>query len=400
MKVLLSAFACDPTMGSEPGNGWNWSSGLAEKGFEIHCLTRIVGKENITVANNFSNLHFHYVKLPFGLEKWYLMSTISMYAYYLIWQYYAYRTAKKIHREEKFDLAHHVTWGSLQMGSFMYKLDIPFIFGPAGGGQNAPEAFKSYFGKDWNTEEKRNFISRMLLRVNPACKAMLRKAKVVLASNPDTLEMAKSNGCTNVHFSLDAALPQIFFPEIFTPKVFKKDSLELLWIGRFMPRKGLLLVLEVMRELKEYKNISLTIVGDGETRGETLAKIKEYGLGNCVHWKGKVPYEEVKNFYLTHDLFFFTSLRDSCPAQLIEAMAYGLPVVTLNLHGQAIIVNNDTGIRCECSTPELAIENLKKAILSFYHHEVDITKMSNAAYQFALKQTWRKKIDTIVSEYY
>jgi glycosyltransferase involved in cell wall biosynthesis len=141
-------------------------------------------------------------------------------------------------------------------------------------------------------------------------------------------------------------------------------------------------------------------IGDGETREETLAKIKEYGLENSVHWKGKVPYEEVKNFYLTHDVFFFTSLRDSCPAQLIEAMAYGLPVVTLNLHGQAIIVNDDTGIRCECSTPTLATENLKKAILSFYHHEIDITKMSNAAYQFALKQTWRKKIDTIVHDYY
>ncbi len=400
MKVLLSAFACDPSKGSEPANGWNWATGLAQKGYETHCLTREEGRESIEPQNKYSNLHFHYVVLPFGLEKLYYSSTAGMYLYYLLWQFVAYRKAKKLHRQLQFSIAHHVTWGSSQMGSFMYKLSIPFIFGPAGGGQKAPESFKKYFLNGWGAEEKREKISDFMLKYSPACKKMLRKASAVLVSNTDTLNMTKKTGAANVHLVLDAALPVSFFPKEQPAKAPVQNQLTLLWVGRFMPRKGVLLLLDVMKELKEYSGITLTVVGDGEMKDPFLDKLNEYDLSATVHWKGKVPYEQVREFYASHDVFFYTSLRDSCPAQLIEAMAFGLPVVTLNLHGQALIVDNDRGFRCVCDTPEMAISELKKAILHLYNNHETITRMSTAAYSFALQQTWPAKINHIVDNYY
>jgi len=399
-KVLLSAFACHPTEGSEPGNGWNWSSGLAKKDFEVHCLTRIVGKENIEAHNIHSNLHFHYITLPFGLERLYTMSQPTMYLYYILWQWAAYKKAKFLHKTIKFDVAHHVTWGSLQMGSFLYQLNIPFIFGPTGGGQIAPDNFKKYFGHSWTAEERRKKVTCFFLTFNNAFRKMIRKAEVVIVSNRETEDMAKSNGATKCYLTLDAALPRNFFPKQFSPKRLFAGKLKLLWIGRLLPRKGIFLILDVMKELSYNRSITLTIVGDGPDGPALYSKIREYELEETVFWKGQVPYKEVKSYYEDHDIFFFASLRDSCPAQLIEAMAYGLPVVTINLHGQALIVDDERGILCNCDTPEIAIKELANAITYLFSHPEVVTQKSMAANSFAAQQMWPNKIDTIVNSYY
>ena len=262
-KVLLSAFACNPTDGSEPSYGWNWAVGLAERGFEVRCITRSTSKVGIGTKSLPDNLKFSYLHLPRGLEKLYSTSEIGQYLYYILWQWQAYKLAADMHKVDKFDIVHHITFGSLQMGSFMYKLDIPLVFGPVGGGQMAPVAFKKYFGDAWSIENYRNRMSRLLLKFNPACRNALRKAAVVLAANEDTLRLAESNGARNAFLTFDVGLPGWFFPETSLVKVPHEGRLKLLWVGRLMPRKGPLLLLDVMKELKDYPGITLTVVGDG-----------------------------------------------------------------------------------------------------------------------------------------
>lgn len=399
-KVLLSAFACNPTKGSEPGYGWNWAKHLNDQGYEVHCFTRIIGKEDIETMGKIPNLYFHYIKLPFGLESLYTRSQATMYLYYILWQWFLYRKARQLNKQVKFDIAHHVSWGSTQLGSFIYKLNIPFIFGPAGGGQKAPEVFKRFFLQHWDSEIKREKISNLLQRFNPAFKNTMKKAKVIIPSNIDTYELAKKAGAKNLELILDAALPDNFFPDTRPDKSKATSTFNLLWVGRFLPRKGILLVLEVMAQLKNYPDIKITVVGDGETKPEFLKTVERLGLQKSVNWVGKVPYDQVKEFYASHDTFLFTSLRDSCPAQLVEAMAYGLPVVTLNLHGQAQIVQEDTGIRCTIESVEGAIEQLKNAVLLLYKDREKLEEFSRNAYSFAKKQTWSSRISYITSRYY
>ena len=40
MKILLSAYACEPNKGSEPNVGWNWALGLKKIGHEITVIKR------------------------------------------------------------------------------------------------------------------------------------------------------------------------------------------------------------------------------------------------------------------------------------------------------------------------------------------------------------------------
>jgi len=321
-----------------------------------------------------------------------------MYLHYILWQWFAYQKAKKLSKQMQFDLVHHVTWGSLQLGSFMYKLKVPFIFGPVGGGQVAPVSFKKYFKSYWNVEVKRELTSKWLLKLNPGCNSMLRTAKEIIVSNLDTKNLAINNGASKCSLLFDAQLPDNFFPKIL-PIREKSNVLKLLWIGRLLPRKGILLVTEVMEKLKSFSDISLTIVGDGEMRGYLENDIEKRGLNN-VNYLGAVPFEKVKEIYASHDLFFFTSLRDSCPAQLFEAMAYGLPIVTLKLHGQDAIVNDAVGIKCNVIDPNETVIELKNAILSLYYNRELLQVMSENAFEYAKKQTWKNQIKHVVENYY
>ena len=396
--ILLSAYACDPSKGSEDGNGYHWANGLTKEGFNVICVTQSKGKSAIEKLPNNSSLTFIFVDLPLGLGFLYSFSRPTMYLHYILWQWFAYQKAKKLSKQMQFDLVHHVTWGSLQLGSFMYKLKLPFIFGPVGGGQVAPVAFKKYFKSYWDVEVKRELTSKWLLKLNPGCNSMLRTAKEVIVSNLDTKKLAINNGASKCSILFDAQLPENFFPKIL-PIREKSNVLKLLWIGRLLPRKGILLVTEVMEKLKSFSDISLTIVGAGEMRGYLENDIEKRGLSN-VNYLGAVPYEKVKEFYASHDVFFFTSLRDSGGSQLFEAMAYGLPIVTLKLHGQDAIVNDSVGIKCNVNNPEETVVELKNAILSLYQNRDLLQEMSKNAFEYAKQQTWENQIKHVVNNYY
>ena len=399
-KILLSAFSCSPLEGSEPSYGWHWSIGLAGKGFEVHTITRTTNRKHIESSSNIENLNFHYLALPLGLEYLYSYSQATMYLYYILWQWMAYRLAKKLQRIHSFHRVHHVSWGSIQQGSFLYKLGVPFIFGPTGGGQVAPSEFKNYFLSYWRSEVKREIVSSLLIRFNPGCRNMLKKASLILVSNKETEVMALKNGAQKVIPFIDAALPPNFFPKSFVLRSPQKGKLKLLWVGRFLPRKGLMLVLEVMNELRNHGGITLTIVGDGEMRKAVYDKIKEWQLQSSIHLVGVVAYENVREYYLSHEAFLFTSLRDSCPLQLIEAMAYNLPIITLDLHGQGQIVTSETGIKITLSDPKTVVKELATAIIDLSNNPRKYQDLSMSAYEFAREQMWDDKINDTVKRFY
>src|SRR5437588_7143052 len=175
-RILISAFACHPNKGSEFNINWNWAVGLARMGFEVHCLTLGSNRPFIEQVETPKNLHFQYVTAPLGLEAIHKWSEGALYVHYILWQWLAYKKGKRLHKKLKFEVVHHVGWGSIQLGSFLYKLDAPFIFGPAGGGQKAPVAFKEYFRQYWASEVKRDKVTDLLTNYGPSCKKMLRSA--------------------------------------------------------------------------------------------------------------------------------------------------------------------------------------------------------------------------------
>lgn len=403
-KVLLSAYACLPNHGSEEGTGWTYATTLSRNDLEVHCLTKKDGKQSIDqilVNGLFPNLRVHYVLLPAWVDKFCDSNLIGMYFHYLYWQWSAMKLGRQLDKKHGFALVHHVTYGSIQLGSFMYKLHKPFIFGPVGGGQRAPNTMKRYFGAYWSREWMRDWVSTILQYTNPGFFKSVKTADHLVVTNLDTYALAKKLRPNKpIDRIWDAGLNSSFIPEK-PVEHYPDTSLKLLWTGRMLPRKALELTIQALGSIDKSIPVTLTIVGGkGEMNDMVPRYIEQYGVQDRVNCVGHVSYQRVKEFYEQSDVFFFTSLRDSCPHQLLEAMAYSMPVVTLNLHGQAELVNDKTGLRITVTNEEQVVSDLARAIEWMYTHPSERIAMGKAGYEFAKSQLWDTKIHQFVDEIY
>ncbi|AKD03919.1 glycosyltransferase family 4 protein [Pontibacter korlensis] len=400
MKLLLSAYACEPYRGTELGNGWNWALSTAKLGHEVWCLTTVEGRESIEKEVEklaLPNLHIIFVELPAWIDKLFEYH-LGFYPHYMYWQHRAYQKAKELDEKINFDLVHHVTIGSLQMGTALWRLNKPLIFGPTGGGQEAPRALKKYFYSGWKMEVLRKIISEALLVFNPNARKAMQHASLVLTTNQDTYDMAQRIGALNPKMFLDTSLPEDFYPEAY-PERIPDETMKILWVGRLFARKGLPLVLAALSKVRPDVKFELTILGDGPMHDFVPRWIDEYKLHGKVSWKGQVPWDEVKRAYTQSDLFLFCSLRDSSAAQLLEAMAYGLPIVTLDLHGAQNLVPDEAGIKVPVSTPDQTANAIAAAVEKLYDQPLLRRKMGVSGYKFSKSQTWTVKTQHI-NEFY
>ncbi|RSK48991.1 glycosyltransferase family 4 protein [Hymenobacter rigui] len=401
MNVLLSAYACNPAHGGEDGFGFNWTWQTAQQGHRVWCITNPDGREGIAafMAKHGhevkpEQLHFIFVAVPAWvqfLHRW----QFGVYLHYMVWQYLAWKEAARISRTVAFDYVHHATYGSLQMGSWMWRLGKPLIFGPVGGAQRAPKAFRAFIPDWFKSETMRNAVGWLLMTFDPNVRQTLRHAAVVLATNSETAELARRMGARRVELFLDSGLPESFFPPAF-PQREPSSTFRLLWLGRLFPRKALLLALDALARVDKRVPFHLTIIGDGPLGQQLPAAIARYGLQDRVTWRGAVSWQEVRVAFLSHDAFLFGSLRDSFASQFLEAMATGLPIITLDHQGAHDFVPATAGIKVPVTTPEATATAMARAVEYYYHHPEARLAAGQAGYLFACTQTWTARTQRLL----
>ena len=188
-KILLSAYACEPGKGSEPGVGWHWALELAGLGYETWVLTRANNRPVIEAAlagrPPASTPRFLYYDLP-AWARWWKKGSRGLRLYYFLWQWGAYGIARKFHGQERFDLVHHITFGVVRQPSFMGNLGIPFVFGPVGGGEKAPWRLRiGYPLRGWVLDSVRD-LANLAVRFDPFMRHTFRRATYILAKTPQS----------------------------------------------------------------------------------------------------------------------------------------------------------------------------------------------------------------------
>lgn len=125
---------------------------------------------------------------------------------------------------------------------------------------------------------------------------------------------------------------------IFTKKTNKNKELNVLFVGRLLPEKG---VLDILRLAEEFRDIKFTFAGSGDLS----PRIKNCGLNN-VEYKGFVfDKKELSKIYRQADIFISNSYATKNWEELfgiviIEAMASGLAVIATDCVGPKEIIQN------------------------------------------------------------
>ncbi len=399
MNVLIVGHACSPRRGSELAFTWNWAWHLSQK-YEVWVLTHPQEKkyiEEFLAEHPNPNLHFAWVTVPCWLDTWDPASDRRVgRLHYHLWQRAALRRASSLHKRVGFHIVHHVSWGTVSEPPLLWRLPIPFVWGPVGGGQVSPASFRNYWGSAARVELARDVRMR-LIPFRPVLKKAARKSAMIFATNHETARILERAGASRLKLFLDTGIREDFLPKQ-VPQRVPGSHMRLLWTGRLLPRKCLPLAIEALAQVRDLP-IRLVVAGKGAMRRQWEALAEKHGLSSRVEFLGEIPYNQMPALYQSADVFIFTSLRDAFGSQVLEAMASGLPVVALGHQGVGAFVPPEAGIKVPVTNPRETVSGLASAIRHLAGSEQVRAEKGREAWQFARTQTWTRRAE-MMSRYY
>lgn len=383
MKVLMSAYSCEPGKGSERGVGWNAAREVA-KYHEVWVLTRPdeskAAIEAELALNPVPNLHFVYFTLPFWQDSLRWGQSGAMQLHYYLWQIQAYFVGKKLHREVEFDVSHHVTFVRYSAPSFLSLLPIPFVWGPVGGGESAPLSFWKDFTWKNKLYEILRWGWRSMGEFDIFTQMTARRSAIAYATTEDTAKRIEKLGAPAIEICsaiglLSAEIEQLagFLPP-------DTSSVRFISIARLLHWKGLHLGLRAFAQAN-LADAEYWIVGDGPELDRLQALALELGITSQVKFWGLLPREEVLTELGQCSVLVHPSLHDSGAGVCLEAMAAEKPVICLDLGGPAVQVTTETGIKVPADTPERAVSGLAEAMTHLANNSELRLKMGRAGQQ-------------------
>jgi glycosyltransferase involved in cell wall biosynthesis len=392
LKVLLSAYACEPALGSEPGIGWNIAKEVAQH-HEVWVLTRSNNRpviETELARNPVPNLHFVYHDLPHW-ARWWKRKHRGLHVYYYLWQLGAYYAARQLHRKVGIDLAHHVTFGTYWKPSLLSLLPTPFIWGPVGGGESMPETFRSALGFRGKVFEATRNLARRLGEHDPLVRITARRSTLALATTGETAERLRRLGTTDIRVFTAVGLDAQDIGLLRLLKTYEGSAIRFISIGRLLHWKGFHLGLRAFAQAGP-SDAEYWIVGDGPEGERLQALAKELGIARQVKFWGGMPREETLRRLSDCHVLVHPSLHDSGGWVCLEAMAAGRPVICLDLGGPAMQVTKETGFRVPAIEPRQSVSSLAEAMRMLAKDPERRVRMGEAARRRAVEHfDWSKK---------
>jgi glycosyltransferase involved in cell wall biosynthesis len=393
VRLLISAFACSPRIGSEPTVGWEWSSRLAAD-HDVTLLTHSHFRRDLEqelAARARPRLRIEYHEVP-----WLKLDpelAVNSRLYYLVWQISILPRVARLVREQEFDLVQHLTWGSFRLPSFLGFVGRPFILGPVGGGERAPfKLRRSLPPKAKAFELLRDFLI-WSGRFDPLLRLAISRADVILAKTRETCLAlpASARQRAIVAHEIGAYGPAT---ESGAPAA-QRDELRILFAGRMIPAKGLHLALLALSRLSGDHLLRLYLAGDGPLRASLEAQAARLGVQDRVTFLGMVPRDRFLATYREMDCFLFPSLHDSSGNVVLEALANGLPVICLDLGGPKYFVDDSCAIivGTRDRTEGEVAAGLAEAMTKLEAAPAERARLAGGALQRARELTWDHQIN-------
>jgi glycosyltransferase involved in cell wall biosynthesis len=366
LKVLVGAYACSPSRGTEYGVGWGWVEAIS-KYHDLWVLTGEEWREEIEAELSRRpelrhRMRFYYIPRLRYLRAEKIWPPSYLYTYKRQWQKAAYEAGKRLHGEVGFDIVHQLTYVGFRVPGMLWQLDAPFVWGPIGGLEQTTWALIPALGLSGAL----HFLARNLLndwdrRFSRTPRLAFDKADgaIIAATTGIRKEIRRFYGRES------AVICEIGLPPIKREASVRRlpsEPLHLLWCGLHIPRKALPFLFSALQLLPPHLEWRLTIVGDGpcSAHWRRLARVK--GLSDRCEWLGQVPRETVLRQMQTAHALVVTSVYDLTSTVVVEALANGLPVVCPDHCGFKDAITPECGIKVPAASKRELERGLADAI--------------------------------------
>lgn len=203
-------------------------------------------------------------------------------------------------------------------------------------------------------------------------KWMLRNANLIFVLDDDSLNQYINYNKNVVKVNNSIILPE----EDYSDKQLH-NPIRLLFVGRLSNVKRIDEIIKAVENCKE--DVVLTIVGDGEERTHLESLVET----NRVKFTGALKPDQVKNEMIRGDILVMNSVLEGKPMTIIEAMSYGMPIITTNVGGISELVEFG-GNAIETDGTFLQIICAIKNITSQYTEKVALSLCRARDYDFKL----------------
>ena len=403
LKVLINCYACCPGMGSEPGMGWNWVTGIAR-----HCEVHVISEgEFCTQAEAASRelpIHWHWNPVPERVRKicW-NQGDWRFYFHYEKWQRRTAEIAEEICRNERIDILHQLNMIGFREPGYLWKISqrkgIPFVWGPIGGLKQYPIAYADGGGIRMQMFQRlKNLLNHCQLLFAPRVSAALRQASVLISSIPDSEKAIKRiKGLDSIVIPETGCMTTVDPIE----KDFHTPKLRVMWVGKFDFRKRLDIALRAFAEA-DNPNIELEVWGSGSEAQNKQTKALWNSLGKDhlkLRWMGNRTHDEVLKAMKEAHLFLFTSVSEDTSTVVMEAISSLLPVVCFDCCGMGHVVNEKVGRKVTLTNPRESVHEIAAILNNFQVHRNQLQQMSLNCADRAEELSWKRKMQELLAIY-
>lgn len=345
MKILVSAYACNPYGGSEPGVGWTAVCRMA-RNHDVFVITDIHNRsgwdQGAREGRIPTNVRVRFLRDRSACSENRLVAHLQSWMNYASFNRQVLAAALAWHGEEKFDICHQVTIAGWRMPSPLWRLPIPFIWGPIGGAGYIPPAFRSMLSPASRAFESLRDLNTAISSRSRAFRDCIRNSAVVFAANQETEEFLRPFRGDRPLVRLPIAsfpaekIEQLRRPPGTTPS---NQPLRLFAGGNMEGRKGVSLALRALAIVaSKGVDFRYTIAGGGPEIESLKLLAARLGIAESVVFHDGYQGSDYISALHDSDVYFLPSFRESTPVTLLEACLAGCYPLVADTSAQGEIV--------------------------------------------------------------
>ncbi|WP_447964899.1 glycosyltransferase family 4 protein [Nitrospira sp. Ecomares 2.1] len=400
LKVLISAYACEPGKGSESGVGWNVALQMA-KYHDVWVITRINNRSSIEAAleqYDQPKPHFLFYDLPRWMRFW-KKGGRGVRAYYYMWQMGILVLIRRLHRTMTFELIHHVTFVRFWTPSFLSFLPIPFLWGPIGGGDTTPKVLRNQLDFRSKLYETGRHLALWIGEHDPFVWRTAARSRMGIATTKGTANRLKRLGVSNVKVYGEAGLEKSAIAQLSQSSQRSDSSFRFVTIGRLLGFKGVFFALRAFAHAN-IPHCEYWIIGDGPDKRRLERLVVSLGIAERVKFFGEIPRSEALRKLVECNVLVHPSFHESGGWVCLEAMAAARPVICLDHSGPATQVTDETGILIAVNSAEQVLRDMGESMKRLAGAPSLCEQMGRAGRERVLQDySWDSKVD-VLNEFY
>ena len=377
-KILISAYAISPHLGSEYGVGWNFVTRLSD----FYHITVLYGTSGGRMGNNMemeeyiennkcSEIEYVHVKpnfIVYFLDWMNRKINPIFFSYsYMLWQRQVLAMAEKLNNNNNYDLVHHLNTIGFRQPGLLWKMKIPFVWGPVGGSSNLNKIFFPSQGRaNYVRHIIRNYSNWYFLKFSARVRNASRVASAIFCATRADQENFKK------YLKIDCSVIRENSIINYASGIKKTGSVvKFVWVGSVDDRKALHFLLNALAKLRYQTGWILHVVGDGPSKQRCMDMGQKLGLSDKIIWHGSVERKAVLEIMREADVHVITSIMDSNPTVLLEALEMCIPTIAFDHFGMRDLIESDIGFKIKITTLSDIVEKLSESIdFCISHHDV------------------------------